>query len=105
VFKISKLESKIRNKFNSKHLVKRSPVSVSKGLHFLARSFFPLWDYKIAHEYECGYEKRPAEQYYFFCEKVKHISALIKDYRVCKGSGKSILKLLDEYNYAKYTKG
>ncbi|GAI70151.1 unnamed protein product, partial [marine sediment metagenome] len=105
VFTISKLRSKIRRKFNSGNLVKRSPVSVSKCLHLLAPNFFPLWDRKIAQEYKCGYVKRPNEQYYFFCEKAKHISAIIKDYKECKRSGKSILKLLDEYNYAKYTKG
>ena len=81
---------------------RKSPVSVAKTLHLLAPRFFPLWDDKIARAYKCYYNKNSAEQYLCFCKIMKRITEELKN----KISDKnwSILKLIDEYNYSKYTK-
>jgi hypothetical protein len=86
----------------SKGKVRKSPVAVSKALHLLAPKFFPLWDIKIAQAYKCYYDKKPEEKYILFCKVIQIITDKVKDYTVC--SDKSIVKLIDEYNYSKYTK-
>lgn len=82
---------------------RKSPVAVAKTLHLLAPNFFPLWDYKIARAYECYYNENPAEKYILFCKITKSIADKIKDYIV--QSDKTLTKLIDEYNYSKYTQG
>lgn len=82
---------------------RRSPVAVAKALHLLAPAFFPLWDSKIAKAYRCYYNNYPGERYASFCEIMKNVAKKVKDY--VKVSDKSILKLIDEYNYSKYTQG
>ena len=82
--------------------IRKSPVSVSKALHILAPDFFPLWDDKIAKAYSCYYNQDPEEQYLRFCEISKSMSEKIKHYPI--SSRKTILKLIDQYNYSKYTK-
>ncbi len=79
---------------------RKSPVAVAKALHLLAPNFFPLWDDKIAKAYKCYYNNNPAEKYISFSKIIKE---RFKDY--IRDSKKSILKLIDEYNYSKYTKG
>ncbi|MBA7493138.1 hypothetical protein ES702_03693 [subsurface metagenome] len=81
---------------------RRSPVAVAKALHLLAPNFFPIWDHRIAKAYRCYYDKYPAEQYILFCKIMKVIAVKIKGY--IASTEKSILKLIDEYNYSKYTK-
>ena len=81
---------------------KKSPVAVSKVLHLLAPNYFPLWDDKIARAYECYYSMNPAKQYFSFCRIMKWISKEVESY--IDTSDKSILKLIDQYNYSKYTK-
>jgi len=88
--------------YSKKGKEKRSPVSVAKALHLLAPDFFPLWDEQIAQEYGCRYSKTPAETYFLFCNKIKEMVGPIKNYSKSK---RGMLKLIDEYNYAKYTKG
>ncbi len=89
--------------------VKKSSVSVAKALHLLASEFFPLWDQKIAKAYECYYNKNPAERYFSFCKITKDIADKVKDCDEVKDyiiqSGKTLVKLIDEYNYSKYTQG
>lgn len=82
----------------------KSPVSVAKALHLLAPAFFPLWDDKIAKEgYGCDYSGNPAEAYIEFCKITKGIASKVK---MCSGKHvKTIVKLIDEYNYSKYTQG
>lgn len=82
----------------------KSPVSVAKALHLLAPTFFPLWDDKIAKKgYGCDYSKNPAEVYIEFCKITKGIASKVKR---CSGRhDKTIVKLIDEYNYSKYTQG
>ena len=82
---------------------RRSPVAVAKALHLLAPTFFPLWDGKIAKAYRCYYNNYPGKRYASFCEIMKNVAEKVKDY--VKVSDKSILKLIDEYNYSKYTQG
>jgi hypothetical protein len=80
-----------------------SPVGVAKALHLLAPGFFPLWDEKIARAYDCYYDSDPPGRYMAFFTKTKAMAeALAPQVNV---SGKTLLKLIDEYNYAKYTKG
>lgn len=80
---------------------KSSPVAVSKALHLLAPDFFPIWDNKIAQAYGCYYSVNPAEEYIRFCRIVKAIAEQVKDY--ISPMNKTLLKLIDEYNYSKYT--
>jgi len=81
----------------------RSPVSVSKALHLLAPTFFPLWDDKIAKGYRCHYSCNPSGQYLKFMEINKGMVASLRG--KVHSQGTTLLKVIDEYNYAKYTKG
>jgi len=82
---------------------KKSPVAVAKALHLLAPTFFPLWDQSIAEEYGCYYNKDPAEMYLEFCGKIREFAVKAKEYTDRKD--KTLVKLIDEYNYAKFTEG
>jgi len=81
---------------------RRSPVAVAKALHLLAPKFFPIWDDKIARRYDCYYSGDSAEKYIEFCKVQKNI---IYTFGRRKVQGGNILKLIDEYNYSKYTRG
>jgi len=80
----------------------KSPVAVAKALHLLGPSFFPLWDEKIARAYDCYYNSNPAHSYIAFSYKMKNIASSLANQ--VSTSNKTLLKLIDEYNYAKYTK-
>ena len=83
---------------------RQSPVSVAKALHLLAPGFFPLWDDKIARGYQCHYSVDPDGKYLQFMDISREMAEeLSTGIRVPKGS--TMLKVIDEYNYAKYTKG
>lgn len=82
----------------------RSPVAVSKALHLLAPSFFALWDTEIAKAYGCDYGHKPAEKYISFTYKMKSILGTLDLGSLEMASDKTPLKLLDEYNYSKFTK-
>jgi len=84
-------------------IVKRSPVSVSKALHLLAPNFFPLWDDKIARHYGCYYDVNPAGKYISFCKIIETVADKVKGYT--SRSDRTLLKLIDQYNYSKYTQG
>jgi hypothetical protein len=84
------------------HKGRKSPVSVAKALHLLAPTFFPLWDEKIARAYGCYYKRNPAQQYLEFCKRVKLVVPQIDPALVT--SERPILKVIDEYNYARFTK-
>lgn len=107
-------ESTIRRLFNEfleslkisagKSAGKRSPVAVSKALHLLAPEFFPLWDDKIAKAHGIRYNYRsPVQEYLAFCIISKQIADRIKGYKI--PTHRSLLKLIDQYNYSKYTQG
>jgi len=101
---------------------RKSPVAVSKALHLLAPSFFPLWDNDISKAYDCYWEDSDlaCETYLQFMEKMKDLSRkIIQTYvhrnnvdsetakeNICEKASsnlpfvKSLLKIIDEYNYA-----
>ncbi len=97
-----------------------SSVATAKTLHLLAPFFFPLWDQKIASAY-VGRNYNHPEKYLEFMhqmrEFISHIRSLkTKDDFLDKYEAKSlkemdinsrkfsILKLIDEFNYSKFTK-
>jgi hypothetical protein len=109
----------------------RSPVGVAKALHLLAPGFFPLWDNAIAEAYGCMWRHSDgaALEYIRFlqksrdacfnvietCQQQYGVDAQHARQMVCSSlyeqwcgirppSEKTLLKVLDEYNYAKYTK-
>lgn len=79
------------------------PTGASKALHLLAPRFFPLWDGAIAKAYGCAFKPRGrnAAGYRRFMEiahsQCSHLQTSLPD-------NANLLKLLDEYNYCKYTK-
>ena len=79
----------------------KSPVAVAKALHLLAPRFFPLWDDKIAKAYDCSYTNRPAAKYLAFMrissDQAGQLEGVVTDEW-------GVLKIIDEYNYAKFTK-
>lgn len=97
--------------------VRRSSVSVAKALHLLAPSFFPLWDDEIAKRYGCGWPSATgaADCYITFMKQAKDILASLGDEEERQGIErrlserarfpKPLLKFVDEYNYAHFTKG
>lgn len=82
----------------------RSPVAVAKALHLLAPAFLPLWDDKIARGYDCYYNPHPDQKYLAFACKMQTLARQLGRH-VPAGCGRTFVKLIDEYNYAKYTKG
>jgi hypothetical protein len=82
----------------------KSPVATAKALHLLAPAFFPLWDNKIARAYGCHYTFKPAAKYIRFMEKTQAFAKTLGSSIGEGENGRTLLKLIDEYNYAKYTK-
>jgi len=81
---------------------RQSPVGTAKALHLLGPKFFPIWDDKIAKHYKCLYSTDPAGQYISFCRISRDMAKELAPY--AHRRDRSILKLIDEYNYARYTK-
>jgi len=90
-------------------------TGTSKLLHILNPEFFMIWDQAVRHGYGCSYNE---EGYFnFLFRSQKEIQELLKTYKADKGNikniskkaykgkEKTILKLLDEYNWARYKKG
>jgi hypothetical protein len=82
----------------------KSPVAVAKALHLLAPDFLPLWDDKIARGYDCYYNLQPDQKYVTFAYKMRSLAQQLQEH-VPPDCGRTLLKLIDEYNYAKHTKG
>jgi len=86
----------------------RSPVAVSKTIHLFAPNFFPLWDNPISLAYDVlwGSAYSGISQYIVFCEKLRPLIEAISDYECVKHPlpPRSALKILDEYNYSRFTK-
>jgi hypothetical protein len=84
----------------------KSPVAVAKTLHLLAPAFFPIWDDAISRAYNCYYLtcKYPEDKYITFMKRMKQIALSIETFPEHYQLGKTLLKLIDEYNYAKFTK-
>lgn len=79
-----------------------SPVAVAKALHLLGPSFFPLWDKAIADAYDCNYSATPASSYISFCHIMAGMAHKVQEYGGDETS--TLLKRVDEYNYARFTK-
>jgi hypothetical protein len=80
------------------------PVGAAKALHLLAPRFLPLWDRAIAVAYglQLGYTGTNGNRYVRMANIAKAQSV--------RASGENaldadILKVLDEYNYCRFTKG
>lgn len=95
--------------------IRRSPVSVAKVIHVLAPRSFPLWDQYIRKELGfCSGSPNSASQYVRFmrlCRSaLQHLSherslaELEAELSRVGAFPKTILKYLDEYYYALYTK-
>ena len=80
----------------------KSRVAVAKALHFLAPAFFPLWDDKIAKAYGCYYSTDPSSKYLMFMQISKDMADGLRG-KIQTGET-TLLKVIDEYNYAKFTK-
>lgn len=82
----------------------RSPVAVAKTLHLLAPRFLPLWDDAIARAYRCHYVGfDAAERYLAFCETMRALADRVRPW--VRRDERPLLKVIDEYNYARYTQG
>jgi hypothetical protein len=102
-----------------------SPVGAAKALHLLVPDSFPIWDERIAKHYSCyWYHAGSASEKYlkFMAIAKSDLDRLLNSLspsgdsreagfelfcRPCPVASKwrSPLKIIDEYNYAKYTKG
>lgn len=83
---------------------KTNPVATAKALHILAPNLFPLWDNKIALAYKCYYNKNPSKEYSKFMKLMKIFASKVENYvDISIYPNKSLLKLIDEYNYFKFT--
>ncbi len=88
------------------------PVGAAKALHLLAPRFFPLWDNKIAKAYGLPHRPKATPQddarcYWQFMQVVKWQVKLLKERygeQLPDFARQNLLKALDEWNYAKFTK-
>jgi hypothetical protein len=80
-----------------------SPVSASKSLHLFAPDFFPAWDRKIANAYGCNYNNDKVGAYIRFCWLMMKFAEKVNQYNI-EIPDRTLLKAIDEYNYAKFTR-
>lgn len=80
------------------------PVGAAKALHLLCPAFFPLWDRTIASKYGVALKSRGenASQYLRFMEITKQ---QLSELGPTELESEELLKLVDEYNYCRFTKG
>lgn len=78
------------------------PVGAAKSLHLLAPQFFPLWDNKIARNYNVPLIGRGfnSSRYLRFMRITKQQSLSLGGEQ---NIGRNPLKALDEFNYCRYT--
>jgi len=79
------------------------PVGAAKALHLLAPRLFPLWDRAIAQAYGLPLSRAGSNGYGYWCYMLiskRQCMDVIRDIPRCQ----SPLKLIDEYNYCRYTK-
>jgi len=79
---------------------KESGVASAKALHLLAPSFLPLWDSDIAYRYG---QVTLWPGYVGFCWQMKEFATAVSSY-VDSNDDRSLLKRIDEFNYAVFTK-
>lgn len=83
----------------------RSPVATAKALHLLAPNFLPLWDEKIARGYGCHYAKDPVGKYLEFLHSTQTIVDGLPEALQSGNGGRTAIKVIDEYNFARFTRG
>lgn len=96
-------EAPISNLFQAFESVLR-PVGAAKALHLLAPRLFPLWDRGIAKAYDLalGRAGSNGDRYWrFMLIAQRQCLELRRQDPGCQHP----LKLIDEYNYCRYTKG
>ena len=64
----------------------------------------PLWDLKIANAYGCRYAADPAATYLRFLVKIRGLARAMANVHI-EDTTKTVVKLIDEYNYARFPKG
>jgi hypothetical protein len=77
-----------------------STVATAKAMHLLAPGFLPLWDNPIAGAY--GQFPMWAHNYISFCGQMKQLASAVEGY-VSNPDDCTILKRVDEFNYAVFT--
>lgn len=92
----------LRIKQGKKMQGRKGPVAVAKALHLLAPDFLPIWDYKVARAYGCDYSLDPDQKYVAFAYEMQHLALQLQEH-VPPNCGRTLLKLIDEYNWAKHT--
>ena len=80
---------------------RKTPVGTAKGLHLLSPGFFPIWDAYIAPAYQCRYDRDPAGAYLKFCATTSDMARAMAAYP--RLDGRTLVKLIDEYNYVVFT--
>lgn len=87
---------------------RRSPVAVAKALHLFSPTFFPLWDSDIAIAYGSWwvYSEFGSMEYLPFSWKMKRFVQHVTEWECVRNPvpTRSVLKLIDEYNYSRFTK-
>jgi hypothetical protein len=78
-----------------------STVATAKAMHLLAPGFLPLWDNAIAG----AYEQFPmwSHNYVSFCWQMNELANAVQGY-IENPDDCTILKRVDEFNYAVYTR-
>jgi hypothetical protein len=105
----SKDESEVRQLFRAftgalrggKNGAQESTVATAKALHLLAPGLLPLWDNSIAYAY--GQFPMLADNYLAFCWQMKDLAEALQSF-IPDPDDCTVLKRLDEFSYAVYTK-
>ena len=79
-----------------------STVATAKAMHLLAPGFLPLWDNPIAGAY--GQFPMWAHNYISYCGQMKELASAVQGY-LPDPDDCTILKRVDEFNYAVFTQG
>jgi hypothetical protein len=96
---------------------KIKPTATSKIMHLINKNLFPMWDRNIAEGYSIDVNNRTTKSYIIFMKKIQSILVRMhKDTKandwddfiskiegVTFGAKYSLPKIIDEYNYMKFT--
>lgn len=97
LFRAFTVATRRRNKSGSQE----STVATAKAVHLACPGFLPLWDNPIAYRY--GYTLMWSKDYISFCWQMKELATAVKTY-LRPTDDRTLLKRIDEFNYAAYTK-
>jgi len=122
---LDQLRNKIISAFDAMFKGTKSNVATSKALHVLAPNVFVMWDNTIKAAYGCGNLSATWSEIYFVflvrvqrrlqralesyskahkLKSVKEAADCLKQNLYIRGQ-KPLSKIVDEYNFMKYTKG